>query len=107
MTSGSSRTHVGQSGNDLKVLPTALTTRLVLADCLKARHKRFLNQITLTLTDDICSFDAPNRVDRVGVSAHNPGTLAGVTTHILKKEFVGIQTAIKHVRRKTKTKRTR
>ena len=51
-----------------------------------------------------CSFDAPNKVDRVGVSAHNPGTLAGVTTHILQNKFAGIQTATKHVRPKTKKK---
>ena len=35
---------------------------------------------------------------RVGVSAPNPGTPAGVSTHASRKEFVGIQTATKHVR---------
>ena len=31
-----------------------------------------------------CSFDATNKVDRVGVSAHNPGTVAGVTARTFK-----------------------
>ena len=64
-------------------------------DCLKARHKRVLNEIKdsalLMLTKDVCSFDAPNKVDRVGVSAHNPGTLAGVTTHAFQNEFLGFK----------------
>ena len=33
-----------------------------------------------------CSFEVEQQADRVGVSAHNPGILAGVTAHTFQKE---------------------
>ena len=45
-----------------------------------------------------CSFDAPNKVDRVGVSAQ------GVSTRAFQNEFAGIQTATKHVKMRPQIK---
>ena len=91
----SEATHAGQlhgeldSGNDLMVLSTVVTTRLALAKLSKSAPRtcpqRDQDCALLTFTKKMfCSFDAPSK-DRVGVSAHNPGTPAGVTTHAFRK----------------------
>ena len=76
------------SGNDLMVLSTVLTTRLALAKLSKSAPRtcpqRDQDCALLMFTKTFCSFGAPNK-DRVGVSAHNPGTPAGVTTHAFRK----------------------
>ena len=48
----------------------------------------------------------PTRSTGWAVSAHNPGTLAFVTSHIFQNEFAGIQSATKHVRTKIKIKQS-
>ena len=84
-----------------RLLSTALTTRLALSrlsesaprsKTVRWSHSRMM----------FCCFDAPQQGQQGGRFRTQPGTLACVTTHILQKEFAGIQTATKHVRTKTK-----